>query len=207
MRSPLSPRLTRAILAGAATLLCTAAQAAPTEEWASSVLGFSSQWSAGGWSAAQALGEPDTFGYGDINTAWAPAPSNGTREFISLGFATPTYATGALIRETYGNGFVYQIDAIDTLGGVHTVWTGTDPSQPGTPVDFLANWAPTAFLTRGLTIHVDTNHNLGAWEEIDAVKLYGDTTPVPEPGGVALALGGLGLLGARTLLARRRQRG
>ncbi len=39
--------------------------------WASSVLGFSSQWSDTAWSAFQALGEPDTMTYGDINTAWA----------------------------------------------------------------------------------------------------------------------------------------
>ena len=39
--------------------------------WASSVLGYSSQYSDTAWSAFQALGEPDTMTYGDINTAWA----------------------------------------------------------------------------------------------------------------------------------------
>ncbi len=39
--------------------------------WASSVLGFSSQFSDTAWSAFQALGEPDTMTYGDIDTAWA----------------------------------------------------------------------------------------------------------------------------------------
>jgi hypothetical protein len=41
--------------------------------WASSVLGYSSQWSDTAWSAFQALGEPDTPTYGDTNTAWATA--------------------------------------------------------------------------------------------------------------------------------------
>ena len=39
--------------------------------WASSVLGYSSQFSDTAWSAFQALGEPDTMTYGDIDTAWA----------------------------------------------------------------------------------------------------------------------------------------
>src|SRR5262249_34217247 len=46
-------------------------------EWASSVLGFSSQYSAGYWSAQQALGAPNTMTYGDIASAWAPASPNG----------------------------------------------------------------------------------------------------------------------------------
>jgi hypothetical protein len=39
--------------------------------WASSVLGYSSQYSDTAWSAFQTLGEPDTMTYGDIDTAWA----------------------------------------------------------------------------------------------------------------------------------------
>ncbi len=39
--------------------------------WASSVLGYSSQYSDTAWSAFQALGEPDTMTYGDLETAWA----------------------------------------------------------------------------------------------------------------------------------------
>lgn len=173
------------------------AQADATDEWASSVIGFSSQWSSGGWAATQALGEPDTTTYGDILTAWAPGPKNGSLEFISLGFATPTFSTGAVIRETYGNGFVYQVDAIDDVGGLHTVWAGTDPSQPGTPVDFSLSWAQTAYATVGLKIYVDTDHNLDAWEEIDAVRLLG-VSAVPEPSSTALLAAGALLLAGAT---------
>ncbi|HQR02493.1 MAG TPA: PEP-CTERM sorting domain-containing protein [Rhodocyclaceae bacterium] len=179
------------------------AGAASFNQYASSVVGFSSQWSTGPWSAAQALGAPDTFAYGDIGTAWAPGPKNGTLEYLSLDFATPVYSTGATIRETYGNGFVYQIDAIDTNSGYHTVWSGTDPSLPGTPVDFSVTWATMSFQTAGLKIYVNTNHNLDTWEEIDSVTLSGDLlAPVPEPETYAMLMAGLGLLGA---MAKRRK--
>jgi hypothetical protein len=154
------------------------------EQQASSVIDFSSEWSLNGWSAAQTLGAPNTFSYGDIATAWAPRSKNGTQEFLTLGFSTAVYANGATIRETYGNGFVRKIDVLDIDEVLHTVWNGTDPSQPGSPVDFYASWATTSFLVKGLKIYVDTDHNGNTWEEIDAVTLHGTTTaptPVPTP--------------------------
>ncbi|MCI0642854.1 MAG: S8 family serine peptidase [Gemmataceae bacterium] len=149
--------------------------------WATSVIGYSSQWSAGSWSAAQALGKPNTFAYGDISTAWAPYPFNGTLEYITLGFARAVNATGVMIRETYGNGFVYQLDLRDTSGDWHTVWTGTDPSQPGSPVDFFIPVSTTSYLVDAVKIYTDTNHNLNAWEEIDAVRLHDEHCPAPPP--------------------------
>lgn len=190
----------KSLIAASSLAAATAVQAVPTQEWAGELIAFSSQWSAGSWSAAQVLGAPNTFAYGDISTAWAPAAMNGGEQFVTVGFATPTYASGALVRETYGNGFVRRIEALDSTGQYHLVWAGSDGSQPGTPVDFMANWAPTPFLVVGLRVVTDTNHNLGAWEEIDAIQLIGDTVPaIPEPGSVALMLAGLGLIGARRL--------
>jgi MYXO-CTERM domain-containing protein len=180
----------------------TAANAASTEEWASEVLGFSSQYSATSWSAAQTLGAPDTFRYGDIVTAWAPSQNALSLEHISVGYATPTYATGALVRETDGNGFVYQIDAIDMAGSLHTVWAGVDPSKPETPVDFMPTWASTPYLVKGLKIYVNTGDNR-AWEEIDAIKLIGNSvSPVPESGRAPMMALGMVLMGAS--LRRRR---
>lgn len=190
----LRSNLVRLAALGLISAAASTAQAGSGDQWANSVIDFSSQWSNNTWAATQALGEPNTFNYGDLSTAWAPSAANGSIEFLSLGFATPTFSTGALIRETYGNGFVVQIDAIDTSGALHTVWTGTDPSQPGQPANFNATWAETAFRTVGLKIHVNTDHNLSAWEEIDAVQLQG-IAAVPEPAQGMLMLAGLGVLG------------
>ena len=86
-------------------------------EWASSVLGESSEWTDSGpydWYAVQALGTPNTDTYGDNPTAWAPEPEGDGTAWLSLGFATAEKATGVIVRETDGNGFVTEIDLKDT---------------------------------------------------------------------------------------------
>jgi hypothetical protein len=184
------------------------AQAIPVTEYASSVLGFSSQYSSSFWSAAQALGAPNTTGYGDITTSWAPSSANGTFEFISVGFTTPIYSDGVTIRETDGNGFVYKVDVIDTANISHTVWTGADPTLPGGPVNFLVSFPLTSYLVKGVTVYSDTNHDRSAWEEIDSIELRGGTTSpesVPETASTGLLLSSaFGLLGVERLARMKR---
>ncbi|MCH7700874.1 MAG: VCBS repeat-containing protein [Planctomycetes bacterium] len=149
----------------------------PSEEgWAAEVIDFSSEYSSTDWSAQQALGAPDTFAYGDIPTAWAPLEANGGPEYLTLGFTPHRFSTGVTVRETFGNGFVSEIEVLDVNDELHTVWTGVDPSRQGQPVDFLIEWAQTEYLVKGVTIHVDTSSS-SSWEEIDAVQLHG---PVPK---------------------------
>ncbi len=174
------------------------------QEYANTVLAFSSQWSATLWSANQVLGPPDTFGYGDISTAWAPGYQNWTLEYVSVSFVTPVYAFGAVIRETSGNGFVYQIDAIDLANNYHTVWSGTDPSLPGAPVDFSVSWSQTSYLVSGIKVYVDTSHTL-SWEETDSIRLDGDTEPRPIPEPASLMLLATGLLGLAGIVRRKNE--
>jgi len=78
--------------------------------WARSVIGFSSQYSAGACSAAQALGQPDTYpAYGDIPTAWTTPSQNNPNEFIELGFASLLPATAVHIYETFNPGLVSKV--------------------------------------------------------------------------------------------------
>src|SRR6185295_1578814 len=100
-----------------------------SDQYASTVIAFSSQYSTTSWSASRALGAPNVTSYADNSNAWAPVAQNGTAESITVGFATPVLATGVTIRETWGNGFVTRVDALDMSDVLHTVWTGVDPSQ------------------------------------------------------------------------------
>jgi VCBS repeat-containing protein len=146
--------------------------------------------------AEQALGPPNVFAYGENQLAWAPLPMDGTLEYISLGFATPVYANSVTVRETFGNGFVYQIDLLDTAGNWHTVWAGVDPTPHVSPADEVNNaphvvpqdalftFPQTTYLVTGVRIGVDTSLTLGRWEEIDAVTLSGLD---PDPGGPPVA--------------------
>jgi subtilisin-like proprotein convertase family protein len=155
-------------------------------QWATQVLDFSSQSTTDAWAANQALGPPDTFQYGDIPTAWGPEPQNGTQEFITLGYADPVHATGVVIRETYGNGFVSRVELLDTEDVLHEVWADTDPSEPGAPVDFSIEFPVTPYLVQGVKITTNTDHNPFAWEEIDAVQLLGASSV--EPAAVEISI-------------------
>ena len=86
------------------------------------------------------LGEPNTMTYGDNAAAWAAATKNGVVQSITVGFAEPVYASAVLVRETYGNGFVTKIFAVDMDNQLHQVWAGQDKTQPDYTVNFIASF-------------------------------------------------------------------
>ena len=160
------------LLAGAAQ-----AQSAATDgllkQWASAVVTRSSEYGADNWGAKQALGEPNTMTYGDNGTAWASATRNGVAQSITVSFKTPVYASAVLIRETYGNGFVRKIFAIDTAGKIYQVWAGVDKTQPNYTVNFIATFPKTSYLVKAVKVVIDPEHDQNAYEEIDAIQLQG----------------------------------
>lgn len=143
-------------------------------QWANSIVTATSAYAASGdWSAEQMLGEPDTFYYGDQGTAWAAAEADQGLQTVTLGFASLATATGVVIRESNGNGFVRKVELEDTYSGWQTVWQEFDSSLPGKPTDLVITF-PGTYLTQKVRITIDTDHALGAWEEIDAVQLAQD---------------------------------
>jgi hypothetical protein len=191
------------------TLASTYASAGPINQYASTVLGFSSEYPtysgyrSTAWGAVQALGLPNVPVAGENYRAWAPGPIDGTLEYISLGFQIPVFASGVTVRETMGAGFVYQVDVLDVVGVWHTVWFGTDPSPrfsgyewwhgQGQVAEFLVSFDTTPYLVTGVRIRTNTSTAPGVWEEIDSVQLHGT---VPEEHSlILLALGVLSVAG------------
>ena len=158
-------RIAGAVLTGPATI----------SQWASTVLGCSSEYAASPapWSSSRALGAPDVTVYRDDPNAWAPSVANGTTEWIALGYTTPVYATAVRVRESFGNGAVTKIELREQGTGTwHAVWSGVDATAPGAVSDLEVALSPTSYLADGVRITLDMNHS-PAWEEIDAVGLYG----------------------------------
>lgn len=161
------------VLAAALATSNVLAQATLLKQWASSVVTRSSEYGADSWGAKQVLGAPNTMTYGDNGTAWASATRNGVVQSITVAFAKPVYATAVLVRETYGNGFVQKIFAIDEAGTPHQVWAGKDATQPNYTVNFIANFPKTTYLVKAVKVVIDPNHDMNAYEEIDAIELHG----------------------------------
>jgi hypothetical protein len=155
--------------------LATTAGAQDTllKQWASAVVTRSSEYGADSWGAKQVLGEPNTMTYGDNGTAWASATRNGVTQSITVSFKTPVYASAVLIRQTFGNGFVRKIFAIDTAGKLYPVWAGVDKTQPNYTVNFIATFPKTAYLVKAVKVVIDPDHNKDTYEEIDAIQLHG----------------------------------
>ncbi|MCH8042669.1 MAG: S8 family serine peptidase [Planctomycetes bacterium] len=166
------------LLDGSDTLQVTDDEPQIISQWASTIIDFSSEWILGfpgQWNASQALGPPDTFTYGDFPTAWAASSADGSGvEYLTLGYATPVFATGLIVRETFNPGFVAQVDVREAgTSTLHTVWTGSDPSLPGTVADFEITWPATAFQVDAVKVTINSNNTIGDFEEIDAVRLDG----------------------------------
>ena len=104
-----------------------------------------------------------------------PASENARRTAQSSAILQPVYATGVTVQETDGNGFVYQVDLLDTHGNLHTVFTGPDNTQPGAPAGLDIPIPQTSYLVQGVKVYVNTDHDLNNYEEIDAVQLQGIT--------------------------------
>lgn len=147
------------------------------KQWASKVIGYSSEYSNSSWSANQVLGAANTYPkYGDNSTAWAPK-SVGQQEYLELEFPDEVYPTGIEIYETYWCGSVVAIKLFNPgMGSWTTVWQG--PPQVGTLPEkariFSPPLAQIGLKARRIRIEMDGRGAAG-YCEIDAVRLIGWT--------------------------------
>ncbi|MES4792179.1 MAG: hypothetical protein C4321_03660, partial [Chloroflexota bacterium] len=88
--------------------------------------------------------------------AWTPAHTDGTTEYLTVGYDVPMRATGVIVRENFGNGFVTRVDLLDTGNVAHTVWTGTDPTEGGNTENFVITVPTTSYAVKGVRVYVNT---------------------------------------------------
>jgi hypothetical protein len=182
-KTPSAPGGAGAAIGGGERLTHAQWSAMPTPDgvsFATGVVGYSSQYSASGWSAGDAVGFPDVYPrHGDLTGAWAPATTTSARDVLTLAFnGAPTMEIW--IFETYG------------VGGVHEVYDATGGAAV---LLWIAAPAPVAAEARVLRITLPAPRPIGAlqivvnpaavdaYPEIDAVAI------VPTLAGRQLAPG------------------
>jgi hypothetical protein len=153
-------------------------QSIELRQWGSTVNGFSSEWTATDYSAAQATGAPEIPGVcEDAVTNWSPLTSEDIPEWIELGYATPVGARAIEIHEKNEAPFVTRVDVRETGGAIHTVWAGEDLTSCGER--FHIDLTETPYPVNAVRVHTQAPN----WEEIDAVELVG-RGPAVTPDGV-----------------------
>jgi hypothetical protein len=91
----------------------------PAPVWASSVRGFSSQYTDSSWAAARVLGPPDVYpASGDNENAWASTDADARTEYLEVGFDAPQKLRAVDIFETYNPGAISHVEVI-TADGKH----------------------------------------------------------------------------------------
>lgn len=139
--------------------------------WATSVLGYSTQYSDTAWSAKQALGAPNVYPkHGDIQQAWASRTADEQDEWLELGYDVPRAVSAVEIYETYNPGAIGTVELITTSGQRiqlrgPTLERGTSPSNK-----LVLQTSCTAEPIAAVRINVTSTGTQG-WNEIDAVGL------------------------------------
>ncbi|MBL4691856.1 MAG: tandem-95 repeat protein [Magnetovibrio sp.] len=152
-----------------------------TTQWASSAIA-SSQLHSINSAAFQAADVNTIRSYGDNVLAWAPATGS-QAEWLEVSYLNAVHATGVNIYETFNTGFVTQVEYKDTTGVYHKVWSGTDTTTPGAIGVFNLTMAPTSYLVNAVRISTQSS----GFEEIDAVKLFGDASMTTQTIDVTIA--------------------
>ena len=139
--------------------------------WAQHVVGFSSQYNTGGWSAADALGPAGKIARcNSRDSGWWPSSSNAGREWIHVAFPQAVAFPRILVHENGTPGFVESITLYDAEGtGISYAVNDTLDHCPG-PASFDLKTHPTPVIE--VAVVIDTQRSNG-WESIVAIQLVG----------------------------------
>jgi len=137
--------------------------------WASSVRGFSSQYTDSSWAATRVLGPPDVYPAGGDNAnAWASLDADAPTEYIEVGFATPRRLSAVDIFETDAPGAVSHVEVITADGKRKTIYDGVARPMNVPSFDRKLDFACTDQPVIGVKVTL-ASAAVPGWNEIDAI--------------------------------------
>lgn len=145
--------------------------AAPAIQWASTVRGVSTQYTASSWAATKVLGAPDVFpGGGDNANAWASLGADDQDEWIEVGFAQPMQASAVEIYETFNPGSISAIELVDAGGERSTAYQGAPGATGQTANKLRAEITCTGSPIVAVRVKL-ASAMVPGWNELDAIGL------------------------------------
>ncbi|MEZ5003252.1 MAG: OmpA family protein [Chitinophagales bacterium] len=148
------------------------------EQWASSVVKYSSQAGYKAYAAKQVLGPPNALQAGKNAVAWAAQGANTGIEYIVVEFDQPSKVKQIAIWENFNPGAIFQINLIDTDGREHQVYEQNKPEKVMQTARMFRHFIKlTSYDVKGLKLVLNTAEVFGL-NQIDAIGISSSETPM-----------------------------
>ena len=146
-------------------------------QWAS-LATASTQYSDGGWSAAQAIGEANVHSCLDESNAWASIEPSGT-DWLELTYNVPVRPSEIRIHEVWAPGSIVKVEVKDLAGTYYTVYEAVPKKASATNCFLRTLVIPVTAVGQFVNVvRVSIDQRvIQDWNEIDAVRLIGYLTP------------------------------
>ncbi len=154
-------------------------QAVSQVQWASKVIGKSSEYSDKEFSAAQILGKPNAMPVGGSSpVAWSPYWTNAGKEWIEVAFSKPMHVAQVAIAESFHPGAITKVSLIDTKAKSHVIYQNKKPASINkTSRMFHLYPKLTKYLVKGVKIELNTQEVAG-YNHIDAISISENTKAI-----------------------------
>ncbi len=156
-------------------MACQLSFSQTTVQWASKVIGFSSEFTANPPQSAahQILGKPTRFPvFGYTAAAWRPSQADNTApEWIHVGFQNTAAVQQILIAENENAGCITRVDLYDNSGTEHTIFKEENPEKSAQSGRWNYFFIPrTDYPITSLKVTLNTSH-VGDFNAIDAIAI------------------------------------
>ncbi len=149
--------------------------APPATQWASSVRGFSTQYTATSWAADKVLGAPDVFpAHGDNANAWASLGADDRDEWIEVAYAQPMHVSAVDVLETFNPGAVTAIELVTASGQRIVAYQGSPGAKGQSSNKLHVDVGCTTEPIIAVKLILGSTKVAG-WNELDAIGLVACT--------------------------------